>query len=136
MNRLFDRADAILKGKANGHALPILEALSIRGHLSARNALATILTDPRRISRKVEVERALKLMRTDAFGGDAAALYNLAIHYRNTGDMRRYRHWLARAVRRSGDPHDVRELHIFETRFPHAIMRRFRRLRPYRKRDA
>ena len=138
MDRLYARADAILNRRANGNALPVLEALSRRGHFPARITLANILTDPLpspRNKQANELLRGLNLMRTDIRRRDGTTLHNLAIHYRNRGDMWRYRYWLARAARHNRDPYEIRELKAFETRFPHEIMRSHKRLRPYLKRD-
>jgi hypothetical protein len=134
LDRLYERADAILDGRANGLGLPILEALNIRRHLGARNYLATILSDPFKAT-AVGRSRGKRLTLTNMRTGGAGAMYNLAIQYRNEGDLRLYRYWLARAAGRDHDPYHTRELRFFETRFPHEVMRRFGRIRPYRKRD-
>ena len=117
---MFERAVEILDGRRTGHALPILRALSARGFAPAQNALSDF----------VPPRRAVALLRRAALGGDGAARYNLAIEHRNRGDMRGYRHYLAQAART--DPDAREELGRFRLRFPHTVMKRFRRFGPVR----
>lgn len=114
--RLYARAHDILDGRAYGHALPILRMLAVRGFAPAMNHLPDFESP----------SRALALHRRAAATGDPMSLHNLAIEYRNRGEMRHYRHWLARAAREDDYARD--ELRAFKTRFPEEIMRRFGRL--------
>lgn len=120
--RLYVRALDILEGRTNGHALPILRKLARRGFPPAVNLVSDCLPET----------VALGLLRRAARGGDPVSAYNLAITYRNRGDMGRYRQALARAARLDTDAAD--ELLHFKTRFPETVMRRLRRLEP--RRDA
>ena len=114
----YVRALDILEGRSNGHALPILRRLALRGFAPAVNL----------ISDYVPEKTALALLRRAARAGDPASAYNLAITHRNRGDLRAYRQALARAARL--DPDSAAELRRFKTRFPETVMRRFRRLEP------
>ncbi len=113
--RRYAHALAILDRERNGHALPILQYLAARGFAPAMHILSDFL--PARPS--------LRLQRRAAVNGDPLSRYNLAIEYRNRGNMRGYRHWLARAAR--VDPFYRQELRQFRTRFPHACMKRWHR---------
>ena len=119
--RLYVRALDILEGRTNGHALPILRKLARRGFPPAVNLVSDYLP---------EIE-ALALLRRAARAGDPVSAYNLAITYRNRGDMSHYRQALARAARLDADAAD--ELRRFKTRFPEAVMRRLRKLEPRRE---
>lgn len=110
-SRLYSRAMNILEGRANGHALPILRALSVRQFAPAKNVLSDYRS-PR---------EALALLRRAASKGDQVARYNLAIEHRNRGDLRSYRYWLGYAARL--DPEAKAELRQFRRRFPEAIMK-------------
>ncbi|NIJ19573.1 hypothetical protein FHS95_001242 [Sphingomonas naasensis] len=116
--RLYERAHAILDGRAYGHALPILRVLAARGFTPAMNHLAGFESP----------SRALALHKQAAATDDAMSLQNLATEYLNRGQMARYRHWLARAALQDEDARG--ELRAFKTRFPHRDMRRLRRLCP------
>ncbi|TFI57553.1 hypothetical protein E2493_14370 [Sphingomonas parva] len=117
----YARALDILEGRASGHALPIIiRKLARRGFAPACNLLSDY----------VSKEEAVRLLRSAARRGDALSAYNLAITYRNGGDMRRYRTALAYAARL--DPDARAELRSFKTRFPHEVMRTFHRLAPDR----
>jgi hypothetical protein len=118
--KLYAKAWDILDGRRNGHALAILELLCARDFAPAMNHLADRLA-PR---------PALAIYRRAAALGDQTAAYNLAIEHRHRGDMTGYRHWLARAARSDPDARD--ELKAFRTRFPHTIMKRYRRFAPER----
>jgi hypothetical protein len=118
--KLYRRALDILDGCAKGHALPILQKLVVRQFPPAMNLLSDYISDA----------EALALLRRAARRGDPTAAYNLAITHRNRGDMGRYRLALAQAARLDSDA--AVELRGFKTRFPHTIMRRWRRLAPER----
>ena len=118
--RQYVRALDILDGRAYGVAVPILEALALRRYTPALSLLGR--------EEFVSPRSALELLRTGVRLGDSTCTYNLAIEYRNRGDLGRYRYWLARAAR--SDPDAKEELSRFRTRFPHKIMRKFGRLRP------
>lgn len=114
-DRLFDRAYAILEGRRNGHALPILRLLSARNYPLAMNILVDFVPPRTR----------LKLQRRAAATGDSSSLFNMAVERRNRGDMQGYRYWLARAAR--VDPGSRDELQRFRIRFPYPAMKRWRR---------
>jgi hypothetical protein len=113
---LYGRALEILERRRNGLALPILRRLACRGFAPAMN----LMTD------YVPHAEQLRLLRRAAQRGDSIAAYNLAITFRNRGDLLRYRLSLARAARLGADA--AAELKRFKTRFPEEIMRRFGRL--------
>lgn len=115
---LYLRALAILEGRSNGHALPVLRRLTLRGFAPAVNLMSDHVVD----------REAVRLLRREARKGDPLSAYNLAVTYRNLGDMLNYRRALARAARL--DPEAAEEMASFKTRFPHSVMRRFRRLEP------
>jgi len=119
---LYTNALDMLEGRRNGHALPILRKLAYRGFAPAINVMSDYVGDA----------DAVALLRRAARRGDSVAAYNLAITYRNRGDMRGYRLALARAARMDTDA--AAELRCFKTRFPHTVMRRFGRLEPARER--
>jgi hypothetical protein len=100
--------------------MPILEMLASRRFAPAMNALADY----------VHPDRVLALHRRASAQGDDTATYNLAIEHRNRGDMKGYRYWLARAAR--SDPDAREELKAFRIRFPHSIMKQYRRFAPDR----
>jgi len=114
--KLYLRALDILEGRATGHALPIIRKLVRRRFAPAMNILGDYVSDA----------QAIQLLRRAARRGDAASAYNLAITYRNKGDMAGYRAALARGAKL--DPDAADELRRFKTRFPHEVMRRFQRL--------
>lgn len=118
--KLYSRALDILEGRTTGHALPIIRKLARRGFAPAISVLADYVSDA----------VALRLLRRETRRGDAASAYNLAITYRNMGDMFRYRTALAHAAKL--DPEAAAELSRFKTRFPEKVMKRFRRLAPDR----
>ncbi len=117
---LFARALDILEGRSTGQALPIIRKLARRGFPPAINLLSDYVSEP----------EAIRMLRRAARRGDAASAYNLAITHRNRGDMLGYRTALAGAAKL--DPDAAVELRRFKTRFPEAVMRRFRRLAPDR----
>ena len=114
----YVRALDILGGRAYGLAVPILEALALRRYPPALSLLGR--------EEYVSPSRALELLRIGVRVGDFLCTYNLAIEYRDRGDLGRYRYWLARAART--DPDAKEELSRFRTRFPHSNMRKFGRL--------
>ena len=118
--KLYGRALEILDRRASGHALPVLRALARRGFAPAVNLLSDYLP----------TAQAIASLRRGARAGDPICAYNLAVTYRNRGDMLRYRTALAAAARL--DPDAADELRGFRTRFPEEPMRRFGRLRPDR----
>lgn len=130
-DRWYDRALKILDGRANGMGLPVLRALALRGHPYAMAALANRLTDP--YNSDYDPKRGMALTRAVARKlGESWTLENLAVTCRNRNDMAGYRYWIARASL-LGEPEVVRERGEFCTRFPYAIMRRWKRYRPLRK---
>lgn len=114
----YARALDILDGRAYGVAVPILEALALRRYPPALSLLGR--------EEFVSPRRALELLRTGVRLRDPGCTYNLAIEYRNRGDLGRYRHWLARVDCTYPDARE--ELSQFRKRFPHPVMRRFGRL--------
>lgn len=133
--RLFIRADAIRERRASGYWLPIIEHLALRGYGIALLDLAAWRTEGgerKELGRFGNPASALGMMYRAYRAGERLAAYNLAISYFNVGDMGAYRYWLARAAR-SGDTDLRDEFGRFETRKPHALARRLRRLRPRRR---
>jgi hypothetical protein len=120
--RLYLRALAILDGEANGHALPIMRALTNRHFVPAVLVLADYESR----------QRSLALHHRAAATGDAAAMYNLAIEYRNRGDLREYRRHLGFASRVDDEARS--EMKAFRRRFPHTIMKQFGMFAPERGR--
>jgi TPR repeat protein len=119
--KLFERALRILEGRANGHALPIIQKLACRGFPPAVSILSDYLSDA----------EAIKILRKVARRGDAVSAYNLAVTYRNRGDLLNYRHALSRAARLDEDA--AEELRGFKLRFPQEAMRRFHRSAPEKR---
>jgi hypothetical protein len=118
--KLYARALSILEGRSNGHALPIVRMLAARRFPPAVNLLSDYVPD----------QEALRQLRRAARSGDAISAYNLAITYRNRGDIQNYRLALFQAAKLDDD---VRvELKAFQTRFPETIMRKFNRLKSSR----
>lgn len=127
--RMYSRATEIMEGRANGHALPILRALAVRGHQPAQMYLSHLLLDG--IEGRRGFGRGMAWLR-QAARAEPAALYNLAVEWRNRGCMAGYRHWLSRAAA-AGDEDARAEFKRFETRFPYGVMRKWRRLKPDRR---
>lgn len=133
--RLFDRAEAILEGHRNGLGMPILRHLAIRHYGPALLSLADRAT---RTGSRSEVGRichaysAAGMMYRAHRMGEINAAQNLAMTLFNIGDMQGYRRWMHRAAR-AGDANAAHELKRFEVRMPHALARKLRRLRPYRR---
>lgn len=134
-DRLYERAEAILDGRANGLGEPILWHLALRGHGYAMLTIANRMTS--RGSRE-ELGRI-----QDAFSpagltyrayrrGVPNAAQNMAMSLFNVGDLAGYRRWI-RLAARAGDVDAERDAKLFETRQPHNLARRIGRLRPYRR---
>jgi len=122
--RLWQRLHAIEEREAAGERMPIYWRLAMLGNVEAQVQLARLLIwfEPRESPRNRA--RAERWVRKAAARKDVSvARYNLAIDRRNRGDLAGYRYWLAR----DPDPDSRDELKAFKTRFPHAIMRRWRR---------
>jgi hypothetical protein len=133
--RLYERADAILDGRAIGFGEPILWHLALRKFGPAMLVLADRLT---RTGSRHELGRV-----SDPFSpagmtyrawrqGQPNAAQNMAMSLFNIGDMAGYRRWMHKAAR-AGDPNALEELARFETRQPHNLARRLHRLRPHRR---
>ena len=122
--RMFVRVDAIQQRHAAGHWLPIIRSLAVQGVPEAQYELGNIHSDQRWLDVYC-VSKALFWYRQAIKQGHPAAMYNLAISYRNWGNRAGYRHWLRRAAAINPDEND--ELKRFRTRFPHDIMRRWHR---------
>lgn len=123
-DRLYARALAIEDDGAAGNALQIWRALALRGNPYAQQRLADILADPSNI-RLYRPKHGVAWYRRAIANGNSAAMYNLAITYRNRNNLGGYRYWLARSARI--DQRDLVELKQFRTRFSHRIMRRWGR---------
>jgi TPR repeat protein len=121
---MFSRADAIQYHHAPGHWLPILQSLAVQGAAEAQIYLGDIHSD-QRWRGMYSRPQALFWYRRAIHQGHPTAMYNLAISYRNWGNMAGYRYWLARAA--AMNPDEKAELKRCHTRFPHDIMRRWRR---------
>jgi hypothetical protein len=133
--RLFERAEAILDGNAVGLGEPVLWHLALRKFGPAMLELA---------NRSTQTGTRRELGRTsDAFSpagmtyhawrqGEPNAAQNMAMGLFNAGDMAGYRLWMHKAAR-AGDTNALEELRRFETRQPHNLARRLRRLRPHRR---
>jgi TPR repeat protein len=121
---MFIRADAIEHHHQSGHWLPIVRSLAVQGVAECQYALGNAYSD-QRWREMYNPARALFWYRLAILKGHPTAMYCLAITYRNWGNMAGYRCWLARAARI--DPSERAELKQFRIRFPHTIMRRWRR---------
>ena len=132
---LYARAEAIQERRANGYWEPIFWHLALRGHSLSRLRLADWYS---RQGTKVELGRfgdgysPLGLMYSAYRKGESFAGTNLAISYFNIGDMAGYRYWLAKAAK-PAEPGAKEELKLFETRKPHRLARRLKRLRPLKR---
>lgn len=132
---LYERAEAILAGRRNGFGLPILRHLALRRYGPAMLGLAGFETDTGSRSELGRICRPFSpagLMYRAWRMGEINAAQNMAMSLFNTGDMNGYRHWMHRAAR-AGDTNAAHELKLFETRQPHPLARRLRRLRPCRR---
>ena len=115
--QLYERACARLDGLERGAALPILEMLAARGRDYALIALSNIIAED-------HPRRAVTLLYRAIQRGSTLAIYNLAIEYRNRGDMQRYRMLLKRSGAYGRD-----EARRFDLRFSYLPMKRWRRYR-------
>ena len=122
------RANAIDDHTACGDAFPIWQSLAVQGVAGAQDYWGTVYTDEREAICSPAV--GLAWYRRAIARGSHLALYNLAISYRNQGNLAGYRIWLAKAARFDADFR--LELRQFRTRFPHAVMRRWRRYKKER----
>jgi hypothetical protein len=134
-DRMYERAERILEGHGNGFGEPILWHLALRKYGRAMLDIANRAT---RSGKRADLGRI-----ADAFSpagmiyrafrlGEPNAAQNMAMSLFNIGDMQGYRHWLRRAAR-AGDCNATVEVSWFETRQPHELARRWRRLRPLRR---
>ncbi len=121
--RLWQRVVAIEERKAAGYLMPILWRLALLGNGYAQLELARLLTvyEPNETPRNRWL--AERWARRAAARKHPTACQNLAIDRRNRGDMAGYRYWLAREP----DPSSRDELEAFKIRFPHLIVKRWRR---------
>jgi hypothetical protein len=129
---LHARVDAIQERRASGFWEPILWHLALRSYGTAQLRLADYYTyngNCEELGRLGDAFSPLGMMYRAYRKGERFAGYNLALTYFNVGDMRGYRHWLFKAAR-AGDPEAKKELKQFQTRKPHRLARRLRRLRP------
>ena len=120
---MFARADDMEEGRTAGDAFSIYQSLAVQGVPEAQYVLGNIYTDRREPIQSQAT--GLRWYRQAIARGHPAAMYNLAINCRNLGDLGGYRFWLARAAQI--DPESRPELKQFRIRFPHSVMRRWRR---------
>ncbi len=134
LDRLYDKAEAILEGKAIGLGEPILWHLALRHYGPATLAIANRKTwNGRRseLGRTSDAHSPIGMMYRAYRSGEPNAAQNMALTLFNVGDMVGYRAWMRRAAR-VGDTNAVAETRRFETRLPHRLARKLRRLRPSR----
>lgn len=135
LDKLFARAEAILEGRENGLAMPILRALALRRYGPAMLILAARQTEQgsrAELGRTSEVASPLGQMYRAFRQGEVNAAQNLALSLFYVGDLTGYRHWLSRAAR-GGDDDAARELERFEVRQPWPLARKIKRQRPFRR---
>jgi hypothetical protein len=133
--RLFSRAEAILEGRANGLAIPILRLLAHHGYEPALLALAIwLLPDEGRcqLGRACVPSSPAWLMRRAYRLGSSTAAQNYAMTCFYIGDLAGYRRWMRRAGR-LGDAEARLENARFEVRQPYPLARNIRRHRPKRR---
>lgn len=133
--QLFDRAEKILDGKANGFAIPILYTLAHRRYAPAMLSLAARMTEEgtrAELGRPNDPNSPIGLMLRAYRQGETNAAQNLALSLFYVGDLAGYRHWLRRAARR-GDDDAAQELGRFELRQPWPLARKINRKRPFRR---
>jgi hypothetical protein len=133
--RLFARAEAILEGKAVGFGEPVLWHLALRKHAPAMLVLANRYTQTgsrRELGRMSDPFSPIGMTYRAYRQGETNSAQNIAMSLLNVGDMAGYRHWMYKAAR-AGDLNAAEDLQRFETRQPHNLARRLRRLRPYRR---
>lgn len=134
-DRLFARADAILEGRANGFAMPVLEHLALRRYGPAMLELARRATasgDRGAIGRVQDAGSPAGLMYRAHRRGEYTAAQNFAMTLFHAGDLAGYRHWLRKAAR-GGDTDAAAELRRFELRQPFPAARWVGRVRPLRR---
>jgi hypothetical protein len=132
---LWTRADAILDGKANGLGEPILWHLALRGHGISMLTIANRETRTgyrHELGRISDAHSPMGMMYRAYRRGVPNAAQNIAMTLFNVGDLWGYRHWIRRAAR-ANETNAEWEAGLFETRMPHRLARRLRRLRPYRR---
>lgn len=134
-DRLFNRAEAILDGKANGLGMPILRTLAHKRYGPAMLSLAARETETGKradLGRFNDTASPAGLMYRAFRRGEVNAAQNLALTLFYAGGLAGYRRWLRRAAR--GDDEDAaRELNRFEIRQPYPLARRVNRIRPFRR---
>jgi hypothetical protein len=134
-DKLFLRALQILDGKATGLGMPILRHLAFRRYGPAMLDLAARQTRTgfrNELGRIWDPASSLGLTYRAFRMGEPHAAQNMAMSFYNVGDLKGYRHWLHRAAQ-DGDLEASIALRSCDIRQPHALARRLRRLRPYRR---
>lgn len=134
-DRLFDRAEAILEGRANGFGMPILRSLAHRLYTPAMLSLAARMTERgtrAELGRPSHPNSPIGLMYRAFRKGEMNAAQNLALTLFYVGDLAGYRHWLRRAAQ-GGDDGAANELSRFEVRQPWPLARKISRKRPFRR---
>lgn len=134
LDRLYDRASAILDGKANGLSMPILRHLTSRRHHWAMVEYANRLSYDGYLGRTLDPSSPAGIYRLAHRLGNPNAPQHLGMSAFNRGDLRTYRHWLRKAAD-AGDGNAAEELRRFEIRGPHSATRKIRRARMYRNYD-
>ncbi|MFC4256912.1 hypothetical protein GRI97_14690 [Altererythrobacter xixiisoli] len=135
MDRLFNRAEAILYGRKTGLGAPILWHLALRHHGRSMLEIANHAT---RTGARSELGTAAQwfspfnLMYRAYRLGEPNAAQNLAMTHFNFGDLQGYRHWIRKAAR-AGETNAQNDARRFELRQPYTLARRLRRLRPVRR---
>jgi len=133
--RLYERATAILDGKANGFGEPILWHLALRRNPAAMIDLANRLSCSNQLSdlgRTGDAWSAAGMYHRAYRMGEHRAAQHLAVGCFNRRDLAGYRHWLRRAAN-AGDRDAFAELRRFELRLPHRAAGQVGRKRPYRR---
>ena len=135
LDRLYNRAEAILDGKANGFGMPILRTLAHRRHGPSMLSLAARQTEGGKrgeLGRFSNANSPAGLMFRAFQQGEVNAAQNLALTLFYLGDLAGYRHWLRKAAR-GGDEDAAKELSRFEVRQPWPLAQKIKRKRPFRK---
>jgi hypothetical protein len=134
-NDLFNRAEAILEGDANGFGMPILHKLATRSYAPAMLSLAARLTENgsrEDLGKPSDASSPAGLMYRAWRQGDSTAAQNLALTLFHLGDLAGYRRWLIRAAVH-GDQDAAEEVGRFEVRKPCKAAKKTRRHRPLRR---
>lgn len=133
---LYQRCLSIREGLANGHWLPIVWLLALRGYPPAIIDLADWISDAKASTLRPGSDRFSpgSLQRRAFQTGDPRAAHNLAMMHFQGNRLGMYRHWLRKAAQ-LGDEEAAMELSMFCVRLPYANSRKIRRLRPWRKRN-